>query len=61
MWLADYASATFGSDTRVTFFEQYPSIIFKVIRGRAVVKGLGGRTYELTAGEYYEAKQNMVH
>lgn len=60
VWLADHVSASFGSDTKVTFFEQYPSIIFKVTRGAATVKGIGGRTYELTHGEYYEAKQNIL-
>lgn len=60
VWLADYASASFGSDTRVTLQEDYPSIFFKVTRGEATVKGVGGKVYELKAGEYYEAKQNIV-
>lgn len=60
IWLADYASATFGSDTKIAVFENYPSIILKVIRGSAVVKGAEGKTYELAAGEYYEAKQNIT-
>jgi hypothetical protein len=59
-WLADYASASFGSDTKVSFFENFPSIFFKVLKGEAVVSGLGGRVYTLTPGEYYEAKQNIT-
>ncbi|MDR1195871.1 MAG: hypothetical protein LBL00_05280 [Endomicrobium sp.] len=58
-WLAGYALVTFGSDTRVTFLEKYPSIIFRVRRGEATVKGREGK-YVLKSGEYYEAKQNML-
>lgn len=60
VWLAGYASVSFGSDTRITFQENYPSIVLKVARGIATVKGAGGKTYEIRAGEYYEAKQNLV-
>ncbi|MDR2426646.1 MAG: hypothetical protein LBD46_05655 [Endomicrobium sp.] len=59
VWLADYALATFGSDTRVTFHEKYPSIVFKVRRGEALVKGREGR-YAIASGEYYEAKKNLL-
>jgi hypothetical protein len=58
-WLADYALATFGSDTRVTFLEKYPSLIFRVRRGEASVKGREGK-YVLRSGEYYEARKNML-
>ncbi|MCL2144480.1 MAG: hypothetical protein FWH43_03185 [Endomicrobia bacterium] len=60
VWLADHVSASFGSDTKVTFFERYPSIIFGVKKGEAVVKGTGGKSYTLVHGESYEAKQNIV-
>ena len=59
-WLAGYASATFGADSKVTFLERYPSIFFGVKKGEAIVNGIEGRVYTLTIGEQYEAKQNIV-
>ncbi|MCL1901967.1 MAG: hypothetical protein FWG57_06935 [Endomicrobia bacterium] len=60
VWLADSVPASFGSDTKVSFFERFPSINFKVLKGKAEVSGLGGKVYTLSIGEYYEAKQNII-
>ncbi len=58
--LAGNISATFGSDTKVTFYEQFPSIFFGVKYGNATVNGLDGRIYKLVDGDHYEAKQNLL-
>ena len=60
VWLADSVPASFGSDTKVSFFERFPSINFKVLKGKAELNGLGGKVYTLTVGEYYEARQNII-
>lgn len=58
--LAGYASASFGPDTIITLYEQFPSILFGVKYGSAVVDGVEGNSYRIAAGDYYEAKQNLL-
>lgn len=58
--LAGYVDASFGPDTRITLYEQFPSIFFGVKYGAAIVNGIEGNSYRITAGDYYEAKQNLL-
>ncbi|MDR1941852.1 MAG: hypothetical protein LBQ47_05960 [Endomicrobium sp.] len=58
--LADKVNAFFGSDTRIALLEQFPSVNLEVKRGRATVKGTEGKTYNLSRGDRYEAKKNLI-
>jgi hypothetical protein len=57
--LANSASGFFGADSKITIKEQFPSVFFGVRSGFAkIVKN--DRTYNLLAGDYYEAMQNLL-
>jgi len=56
--LAGRANAYVGFDTKISLSERYPSVFFEIKRGRAIVRGVEGRMFEIEAGERYEAKRN---
>lgn len=58
--LAGHVDASFGADSKITLFEEFPSSIIGVKSGTAVVKGTEGRAYVLFDGDHYEAKQNLL-
>jgi len=58
--LAGRVYAMFGADTRIAITEQFPSVYFEIKRGRAMVKGTEGKTYDLLQGDRYEAKKNLL-
>jgi len=58
--LAGHVEASFGADSQITLFEEFPSSIIGVRTGTAIVKGTQGRAYVLFDGDHYEAKQYLL-
>jgi len=58
--LAGRANAYVGYDTKISLTEQYPSVFFEVKTGRAIVRGLEGRMFEIEAGDRYEARKSLL-
>jgi hypothetical protein len=57
--LAKRAHSYFGADTVVSITEQYPSVYFEVVSGRAVVVGVEGKMHEMEAGDRYGVNKKL--
>jgi hypothetical protein len=57
--LANRAHSYFGADTVISITEQYPSVYFKVVSGKAVVVGIEGKRQEMVAGDRYGVNKKL--
>jgi len=58
--LAGRANAYVGYDTKISLTEHYPSVFFEIKSGRAIVRGVEGKMFEIEAGDRYEARKSLL-